>query len=231
MNSSYAPEHSTEPDPENSSESDSDCEFDSEFDSDSDSEFEFDFGGNPRARVGRRDFLGRRDFVPGGGLSEPPGDLTDFGYDSPPAMADLGHLLGRTSRAHATHLSDQLFLLGLTAPQCHLLVDIARHDGVSQTALSQRHGSDPSTITGMARRLEEKGLINRPRDLLDARSILINATHAGTTAAVTASAAIERVTRRATDGFEPAEIAQLCTLLARVAENLENARRARRLRP
>lgn len=83
----------------------------------------------------------------------------------------------------------------------------------------------------MARRLEEKGLINRPRDLLDARSILINATHAGTTAAVTASAAIERVTRRATDGFEPAEIAQLCTLLARVAENLENARRARRLRP
>ena len=184
-----------------------------------------------RAMVGRRDFLGRRDYVPGGGTSEPPGDLTEFGHDTAPVMTDLGHLLGRTARAHATHLSDELFLLGLTAPQSHLLVDIARHDGVSQTALAQRHGTDASTITGMARRLEEKELIARPRDLLDARCILINATPSGTTAAASATKAIARTTRRATDGLTPDESAQLVTLLARVAENLENTRRTRRLRP
>lgn len=194
-----------------------------------DLDLDFDFG-SARALVGRRDFLGRRNYVPGGGTSELPGDLTDFGHDTPPVTSDLGHLLGRTSRAHATHLNDNLFLVGLTSPQSHLLVDIARHDGISQTALAQRHGTDASTITGVTRRLEEKGLIERPRDLLDSRCILINITPAGITAAAKAATAMGRVSKLATDGFTPDDVAQLTTLLARVAENLENARRSRKAR-
>jgi DNA-binding MarR family transcriptional regulator len=69
--------------------------------------------------------------------------------------------------------------LGLTGPQRLALIVIARHPELSAGELAARLKLDPSTVTGLLRRLEASGLIRREWDRLDGRRMRLTLTARG----------------------------------------------------
>ena len=69
--------------------------------------------------------------------------------------------------------------LGVTGPQRLALVVIASHPELSAGELAARLKLDPSTVTGLLRRLEAGGLIRREWDSLDGRRMRLTLTARG----------------------------------------------------
>lgn len=64
-------------------------------------------------------------------------------------------------RAHA---------LGLTLPQCKVLLYLATHEGVSQVRLAKLTDTEPMTLVRTLDRLESRGRLERRRDPADRRT-------------------------------------------------------------
>jgi DNA-binding MarR family transcriptional regulator len=67
----------------------------------------------------------------------------------------------------------------LTVPQLMCLRHLARVDEVTSGALSAEVALSQATVTGILDRLEGRGLIQRRRDLLDKRRVLVSVTADG----------------------------------------------------
>ncbi len=124
-------------------------------------------------------------------------------------LADLMH--GRLAAAAA----DQ----DLTAQQAHLLYLAGA--GASMRDLAERLACDPSNVTGLADRLEERGLIRRRRSPTDRRITQLMRTEAGSAAVASieehmfADLPIYR-------GLTSQERRQLQGLLAKVIDNSDD---------
>src|SRR5262245_21982391 len=69
--------------------------------------------------------------------------------------------------------------LGITGPQRVALRVIGQCPGLSAKQLAHTLQLHPSTITGVLRRLEDRGLIRRRDDPADGRSVRLSTTPAG----------------------------------------------------
>jgi DNA-binding MarR family transcriptional regulator len=68
---------------------------------------------------------------------------------------------------------------GITGPQLFALWELRLHGDMGTSALARRMYVDPSTATGVADRLEAKGLVTRHRDLADHRRVRLSVTPDG----------------------------------------------------
>lgn len=84
----------------------------------------------------------------------------------------LGPTLHALARAHRARLSALLAPHGLHAGQDLLLLAVWESPGMRQTALAQRLGVEPPTVTRMLQRLERGGMIERKADPHDGRVML-----------------------------------------------------------
>lgn len=86
----------------------------------------------------------------------------------------LGPTLQALTRAYRTRLGALLSSHGLHAGQDLLLLALWDSPGMRQSALAERLGVEPPTVTRMLQRLERGGMIERRPDPHDGRAMLVH---------------------------------------------------------
>lgn len=85
-------------------------------------------------------------------------------------------------------------VLGVTGPQRLAVRIVGRFPGISAGQLAGVLHLHPSTLTGILRRLERRGLLTRRRDPRDSRRVAFGLSAAGRRLDVEASGTIESIT-------------------------------------
>jgi DNA-binding MarR family transcriptional regulator len=100
-----------------------------------------------------------------------------------PADYDLasapGHLIRRAQQLHQTLWAEQVGT-DLTSVQFAVLALLARQPEIDQRTLGASLSIDTSTLADVCRRLADKGLLQRTRDVNDARRYVLRVTPAAT---------------------------------------------------
>jgi MarR family transcriptional regulator for hemolysin len=94
---------------------------------------------------------------------------------------------------------------GLTNDQFVVLTVLAGGDGLTQTELVRRSHSDPNTISGILRLLEERGLVERLTCGADGRARRVHLTADGEAAQRAAAAAAETLQAELLAAVPPAD--------------------------
>lgn len=126
--------------------------------------------------------------------------------------------LQRATHATLQVLSAELVDLGLTASEINALANLADGRGRTVSELGAAVGSRPTTLTSVLDRLERRGHITRGSRPGDRRSVLIELTPSGQSAATTIRQAIGDLEHRALDGLPDDAIAHLRTALQALTE-------------
>ena len=87
--------------------------------------------------------------------------------------------------------------LGVTGPQRLVIRILGRSPGISAGHLAQALHLHPSTLTGILRRLEQKGLMTRERDSRDLRRAVLHLSAAGRRLDVEAAGTVESAMKAA----------------------------------
>jgi MarR family transcriptional regulator, organic hydroperoxide resistance regulator len=141
--------------------------------------------------------------------------------------APLGDVLGFLQLLWAIDHALQLISkrlrssVGITGPQRLVLRLIGHFERLSPGELSQVLRVDPSSLTGVLRRLERTGLVMRTRDPKDGRRAILTLTKRGRALHLRHAGTVESSVRRTLGAVSPAEIAAARDVLATLSSELE----------
>ena len=96
--------------------------------------------------------------------------------------------------------------LGVTAPQRLVIRIVGRFPGISAGEVSEILHLHPSTLTGVLKRLQQRGLVARRADPGDARRALLELTPRGRDVDGLRSGTVESAVRRALRRMPPAAV-------------------------
>ena len=82
----------------------------------------------------------------------------------------FGFLLKDTCRLYVERFEQRAGALGLTLPQCRVLVYLAEHEGISQAQLAELTDLEPMTLVRTLDCLESYGRLERRNDPADRRA-------------------------------------------------------------
>jgi MarR family transcriptional regulator for hemolysin len=85
-------------------------------------------------------------------------------------MRNFGFLLKDTCRLYVQRFERRAAALGLTLPQCKVLVYLARSEGISQAQLSEIAEIEPMALVRILDRMESDGWLERCSDPADRRA-------------------------------------------------------------
>jgi MarR family transcriptional regulator for hemolysin len=85
-------------------------------------------------------------------------------------LRTFGFLLKETSRLYVVRFEQRACALGLTLPQCKVLVYLADHEGISQVQLAELTELEPMTLVRVLDRMESDGWLERRSDPADRRA-------------------------------------------------------------
>lgn len=132
----------------------------------------------------------------------------------------LGFLANRLATAMRRSLEEKLKGYGLTAPQFGFMAILFEEDGQSLSNIGRCVYCDKPTITGIANRLEKKGLIKKIRDDKDRRVIKAILTKKGKGLKDVLYKMVREVNAGAVKGFTEDEIKLLKAQLKRSLDNV-----------
>ncbi len=110
--------------------------------------------------------------------------------------------------------------LGLTGPQRLVLRLVGRFPGITAGRLAQIMHVHPSTLTGVLKRMEKRGLLERKSDPLDGRKALFALTEAGRALDVPSPGTVEAAVQRAISRMSRARLVGAQDVLTALAEEL-----------
>lgn len=110
--------------------------------------------------------------------------------------------------------------LGVTSPQRLVLRMLGRNPTLRPGDLARMLHDHPSTLTGVLRRLEEHGLIERAVDAADRRRAVLRLTPAGQAIDTVQQGTIEAAVVRALDRLSADQIATARTVLTTILAEL-----------
>ncbi|PTL81379.1 MarR family winged helix-turn-helix transcriptional regulator [Vitiosangium sp. GDMCC 1.1324] len=110
--------------------------------------------------------------------------------------------------------------LGLTGPQRLVLRLVGRFPGITAGRLAQIMHVHPSTLTGVLKRMEKRGLLERKSDPLDGRKALFALTDAGRGMDIPTTGTVESAVQRAISRMSHARLAGAQDVLTALAEEL-----------
>lgn len=110
---------------------------------------------------------------------------------------------------------------GVTGPQRLVVCLIGRFPSISSGKLADILHLHPSTLTGILKRLERKGLIDRCRDPRDGRRFLLGLTVRGHRIDVETEGTVEAAIQTCLQEFPPETIQAVRQVLARMTQVLE----------
>jgi DNA-binding MarR family transcriptional regulator len=113
--------------------------------------------------------------------------------------------------------------LGLTVPQRMTLLFIGRHPGILASELATLLHLHPGTISGVVRRLETAGLVERTGDDEDARRMRLSLTDTGRAANRRRSGTFESVVRDLMTAAAPHDLDAAGRVLTDLATRLRKA--------
>jgi len=124
---------------------------------------------------------------------------------------------------HALQLASKSMerVLGVTGPQRLVVRILGKHPGMPAGRLARLLHLHPSTLTGILKRLEQKGLIVRRPDPEDARRVLVRLTRRGRSLDVGIKGTVESVIDRMLRGSPRATIERTREFLVCLAERLD----------
>jgi DNA-binding MarR family transcriptional regulator len=134
-----------------------------------------------------------------------------------------GLLLGKLGRGAYNEFTEALKPIELTPRHLGALY-MLRHGPLSQQALIEAVGVDPSKLVGVLNDLEEGGLVLRRRDPVDRRRHIVEISGEGEAKMRAAEEAVRTVDERLLAGLDDDDRARLFDLLRRIAENLGQER-------
>jgi len=110
--------------------------------------------------------------------------------------------------------------LGLTGPQRLVLRLVGRFPGITAGRLAHIMHVHPSTLTGVLKRMEKRGLIERKADPLDGRKALFALTEVGQAMDVPTTGTVEAAVQRAMSRMSRARLSSAQDVLTALAEEL-----------
>ena len=110
--------------------------------------------------------------------------------------------------------------LGVTGPQRLVVRIVARVPGISAGELADVLHIDPSTLTGILKRLTARGALSRRADPTDRRRITLALTPAGRKLDRRTAGTVEAGVRRALAGLPPADVRAAARVLRQIAGSL-----------
>ncbi len=128
-------------------------------------------------------------------------------------MWSVDHELQRASKRMVARM-------GLTAPQRLAVRFIGRHAGLTLGQLAELLHMHPGTVTGIVRRLEERGLVEQTRDAQDTRRRHLALTAGGRRIDRRQKGTVEAAVRRTSTLLAPADFAAAARALELLARNL-----------
>lgn len=111
--------------------------------------------------------------------------------------------------------------LGVTGPQRLVVRMVGRFPGVSAGRIAELLHLDPSTLTGVLKRLEAMGAIKRAADPNDARRALFSLTERGKSIDAMRSGTVEAIVRKVLADVPPAKLQTAREVLEKIAAELE----------
>jgi DNA-binding MarR family transcriptional regulator len=139
-------------------------------------------------------------------VSPPGGDDEDFAY----LLVQLGFHVAR-------QFSERLAPLGLEPRHFGMLTRLAAHEGLSQQALGELIGLNPTRMVFLVDELEQRGLVERRRNAADRRSYALYLTAQGRDTLRQIQAAGNSHQEEIGASLTRAERIQLASLLRRLA--------------
>ncbi|MCY1076559.1 MarR family winged helix-turn-helix transcriptional regulator [Archangium lansingense] len=110
--------------------------------------------------------------------------------------------------------------LGLTGPQRLVVRLVGQYPGITAGGLAEILHVHPSTLTGVMKRLQKRGLVERKSDPLDARKALLYLTAAGRELNVPSEGTVEAAVQRALSRVPKAGLEGAQSVLTVLAEEL-----------
>jgi MarR family transcriptional regulator for hemolysin len=140
----------------------------------------------------------------------------------------FGYVLFEASRLMSRRFEQRARSLSLTRAQCHVLVILARHEGVNQARLAEALDLEPISLARLLDRMEQAGWVERKADPADRRARLLYMTEKAKPVFDTILEVGAEVRAEALAGFTPEERDRLLDMLQHVRSNLteQSAERA-----
>lgn len=113
--------------------------------------------------------------------------------------------------------------LGLTGPQRLVVRLVGRFPGIAAGTLAQILHVHPSTLTGVLKRLDNRGLIERKADPTDGRKALFALTEAGRALDVPSPGTVEAAAQRTLSRVSRARVLAMQDVLTVLTEELGTA--------
>jgi MarR family transcriptional regulator, organic hydroperoxide resistance regulator len=110
--------------------------------------------------------------------------------------------------------------LGLTGPQRLVVRLVGQYPGITAGGLAEILHVHPSTLTGVMKRLQKRGQVERKSDPLDARKALFFLTEAGHALDVPSASTVEAAVERALSRVPKARLEGARDVLTTLAEEL-----------
>jgi DNA-binding MarR family transcriptional regulator len=85
-------------------------------------------------------------------------------------LRNLGFLMRDLSRLYAKYFEHHAHELNLTLPQCKVLGQLSRNEGISQAQLAELTMTDPMTLVRTLDRMQQDGWVERRPDPADRRA-------------------------------------------------------------
>jgi DNA-binding MarR family transcriptional regulator len=130
-------------------------------------------------------------------------------------LKDVARLTARNFERHAANVQ-----LGVTLPQCRVLVHLERNEGISQVRLAYLTDTDPMTLVRILDRMERDGWVERRSDPTDRRARRLHLRPAALPVLKQIWAIGDRSRSEALAGLGTEDRALLIDLLERVHANL-----------
>lgn len=108
----------------------------------------------------------------------------------------------------------------VTPPQWGVLSCLREEDGLTIGTLGQRRGLDPPTVTGIVKRLEQVGLVERVHDHLDRRVVKVFLSGEGRDLMHFLPSVVESFSNAALQGIPEERQREMCQLLQKTIANL-----------
>ncbi|HEX3788702.1 MAG TPA: MarR family transcriptional regulator [Pseudonocardiaceae bacterium] len=131
-----------------------------------------------------------------------------------------GYLVRRLHQAY-TVLWSRSVRADLTGPQFAVLSVVRQHPGLNQVTVAGMVALDNSTMTDVARRLENRGLLTRTACPADGRRKLLTLTPAGRQLLVEVSGDVARLSDRVLAGRSAAQQVAIMAVLTELATDWE----------
>ena len=110
--------------------------------------------------------------------------------------------------------------LGVTGPQRLVLRILGRSPGVTAGALARAMCVHPSTLTGVLRRLQSRGLLDRKKDRADGRRALLVLTVAGKKLDALHAGSVEAAVRRTLARVQKSELETARSVVSMLTDEL-----------